>query len=274
MAVRQFAVGLKCSSLVGSGRGPHTPPPPPPPPPSGPLWKLTDIARQAGRLKVVSSLTSHPKNYIPRLALPLHATDACRSSRTVGRESSASDRCPLATAKTTLVGRVVADSREVQQDEVFWGLVGCGSRAHFAEEAFVRGAAGVVVSGRRVEPWAGRWSLEVDDPQEALWELAAWSRNQFTAPLVAVTGSVGKSTTRQMIDTVLGYRLSGSRPPKISTITSACRSHLLGVERWHQYAVVELAASGPGEIARLARLARPRFGVITNIGQAHWGGSL
>ena len=176
---------------------------------------------------------------------------------------------PPCDGDTTLVGPIVVDSREVESDEVFWGLVGSRfNGAHFAEEAFVRGAAGVVVSGRRVEPWAGRWALEVEDAQKSMWELAAWSRGQFKAPLVAVTGSVGKTSTRRMIDTVLGYRLSGPQRPK------HCNNHvgvplgLLGLEKWHQYGLVELSATRPGEIARVARLARPQIGVITNIGLA------
>ncbi len=182
-------------------------------------------------------------------------------------------RMPPCDGDSTLVGRIATDSREVQPDDVFWGLAGPRfDGAHFAEDAFVRGAAGAIVAGRRVEPWAGRWSLEVEDSHQALWELAAWSRGQFSAPLVAVTGSVGKTTTRQMIDRVLGHRLSGLASPKNYNNHFGVPLSLLGLERWHQYAVVELAASAPGEIARLARLARPQIGVITNIGQAHLGG--
>lgn len=176
---------------------------------------------------------------------------------------------PPCDGDTTLVGPVVVDSREVESDEVFWGLIGSRfNGAHFAEEAFVRGAAGIVVSGRRVEPWAGRWTLEVEDAQKSMWELAAWNRGRCTAPIVAVAGSVGKTTTRRMIDTVLGYRLSGPASPK------NCNNHvgvplgLLGLEKWHQYGIAELAASRPGEIARLARLVRPQIGVITNVGPA------
>ena len=122
---------------------------------------------------------------------------------------------PPCDGDATLVGRVAIDSRTIEPGDVFWGLRGPQfDGANFAEEAFVRGASGVVVSGRRVEPWAGRWSLEVNDSFEALWQLAAWSRRQFTASLVAVTGSVGKTTTRRMIDCVLGSRLAGTTSPQ------------------------------------------------------------
>lgn len=176
---------------------------------------------------------------------------------------------PPCDGDTTLVGPVVVDSREVETDEVFWGLIGTRfNGAHFAEEAFVRGAAGVVVSGRRVEPWAGRWALEVEDAQKSMWELAAWNRNRCTAPIVAVAGSAGKTTARQMIDTVLGYRLGGARAAKNYNNHVSVPLSLLGLEKWHQYGVVELSATRAGEITRLARLARPQIGVITNIGSA------
>ena len=182
-------------------------------------------------------------------------------------------KMPPCDGESAKVGRVVTDSREVKADDVFWGLIGPRfNGAHFAEEALVRGAAGVVTSGRWVEPWAGRWSLEVNDSYQALWELAIWSRKQFTAPLVAVTGSVGKTTTRRMIDAVLGSRLPGTTSPRNFNNHVGVPVSLLQLEQWHRYAVLELGASAPGEIRRLARLSAPQVGVITCIGEAHLGG--
>jgi UDP-N-acetylmuramoyl-tripeptide--D-alanyl-D-alanine ligase len=179
---------------------------------------------------------------------------------------------PPCDGDAALVGRVAIDSRTIEAGDVFWGFRGPRfDGANFAEEAFVRGASGVVVSGRRVEPWAGRWSLEVNDSFEALWRLAAWSRQQFTASLVAVTGSVGKTTTRRMIDCVLGSRLAGTTSPRNFNNHVGVPLSLLQLERWHQYAAIELAATAPGEIRELAQLAKPWVGVITRIGEAHLG---
>src|SRR6516225_6814697 len=98
---------------------------------------------------------------------------------------------PPCAGDATVIGQISTDSRTIAPDEVFWGLTGPRFKgAHFAEDALLRGASGVVVTGRRVEPWAGRWSLEVDDSFESLWRLAAWNRDKLSAPLVAVTGSV------------------------------------------------------------------------------------
>ncbi|HEY2147227.1 MAG TPA: UDP-N-acetylmuramoyl-tripeptide--D-alanyl-D-alanine ligase, partial [Pirellulales bacterium] len=112
---------------------------------------------------------------------------------------------------------------------------------------------------------------EVKDSHKALWQLAAWSREQYTAPLVAVTGSVGKTTTRQMIDCVLGSRLTGSASPRNFNNHVGVPLSLLQLERWHQYAAIELGATATGEIGELARLAKPTVGVITRIGEAHLG---
>lgn len=172
-----------------------------------------------------------------------------------------------------IVGPVVIDSRQVQSDDVFWALTGVRHNgAYFAEEAFMRGAAGVVLEGRDVEPWAGRWTLRVDNTQAALWKLASWHRSRFAGDVIAVTGSVGKTTSRNMIATVLAgsYRVQAS--PKNYNNHIGVPLSLLRCGREDRYAVIEMAASGMGEIARLAGLARPSVGVISKIGEAHLGG--
>src|SRR5262249_14921834 len=102
------------------------------------------------------------------------------------------------------------DSRQIESGQVFWGLAGARfDGAAFADEAYARGASGVVV-GRYVQPAPGCWSLEVSNPLASLTQLAAWNRARMTGRVVAVTGSVGKTTTRQMIRAVLGRKLAGS----------------------------------------------------------------
>jgi UDP-N-acetylmuramoyl-tripeptide--D-alanyl-D-alanine ligase len=170
------------------------------------------------------------------------------------------------------VGRVVIDSREVRPGDVFWAMPGKHhDGVQFANDAFARGAAGVVATAR-VTPWSGRWSMRVDDPLASLWQAAAAVRSRFDHPVIAVTGSVGKTTTRQMIYAVLGSRERGVASP------ANYNNHLglpLSILRWrdhHRFAVVELGASGRGEIAALAELAEPDIGVIGPLAEAHLGG--
>ena len=90
--------------------------------------------------------------------------------------------------------------------------------------------------------------------------------------MIAVTGSAGKTTTRQMIHTVLQSRLRGTASPRNFNNLYGVPLSMTAVEADHDYAVLELGASGPGEIAMLAELSAPRIGVITGIGDAHLGG--
>jgi UDP-N-acetylmuramoyl-tripeptide--D-alanyl-D-alanine ligase len=175
--------------------------------------------------------------------------------------------------ETTHVGPITTDSRRAQADTVFWGLKGPHfDGSCFAEDALVRGAAGVVVSGRDVEPWPGRWSLRVENSLDALWKLSAWRRNQFTGRVVAITGSVGKTTARLMIDTVLRSKIAGLTSPQNYNNHIGLPLTMLRLEREQKYAAFELGASASGEIEKLAGLCRPQIGVITRIGEAHLGG--
>lgn len=170
------------------------------------------------------------------------------------------------------LGRIVIDSRQVESGDVFFGLQGPNHRgSDYAEEAFARGAIGAVLD-RPLEPPSDRWVICPGDTQAALAKWAAYRRRRFTGTLIAVTGSVGKSTTRQMIHTVLGRRFRGIASPRNFNNHVGLPLSLLEIQHDHDYAVMELGASRPGEIASLAQLCRPKIGVITPLGLAHLAG--
>ena len=170
------------------------------------------------------------------------------------------------------VNRIVIDSRLAEPGDTFWGLPGPErDGSNYAEAAYERRATGVVVANRYIQPAPGCWSLEVDDSLAALTRVAAWNRGRFGGAMIAVTGSVGKTTARQMIHAVLETSRSGSTSPKNYNNHIGVPLSLLGVEPQHDFAVLELAASHPGEIARLAQLTAPQIGVITRLGEAHLG---
>ena len=171
-----------------------------------------------------------------------------------------------------VLGPIATDSRQVEPGQVFWGLVGPNHNgADYTDEAFSRGASGAVV-GKEVEAPPDRWVLQVPNSQAALWQWAAWRRSQFAGTVIAVTGSVGKTTTRQMIHAVLGSRLQGTASPRNYNNQIGVPLSMSAMEPDHDYAVLELGASSPGEIASLARLCAPKVGVITQVGDAHLGG--
>ncbi|HEX3727539.1 MAG TPA: UDP-N-acetylmuramoyl-tripeptide--D-alanyl-D-alanine ligase, partial [Pirellulales bacterium] len=174
--------------------------------------------------------------------------------------------------EATPMQRIVTDSRQVRVGDVFWGLRGTRfDGANFAVEAYSRGAVGTVV-GKYVQPWPHCFSLQVHDSQLALHSLARWNRQRMAGQVVAVTGSVGKTTTRQMIRSVLATRFCGSASPRNFNNQIGLPLSMLAIEPEHDFAVLELAASGPGEILQLASLCRPQIGVITKIGDAHLRG--
>ncbi len=170
------------------------------------------------------------------------------------------------------LGPVSIDSRQINPGDVFWALDGANHNgSDFAASAFAAGAH-VAVVGRAVEVPDGCWAVVVKNTQKALWQWAAWARRRFTGTMITVTGSVGKTTTRQMIHTVLAERLSGTASPRNYNNHIGAPLSLMAVEPEHDYAVLELGASSPGEIAALAELTRPNVGIVTHVGDAHLGG--
>ncbi|NQU19810.1 MAG: UDP-N-acetylmuramoyl-tripeptide--D-alanyl-D-alanine ligase [Candidatus Nealsonbacteria bacterium] len=175
-------------------------------------------------------------------------------------------------ARDAELGPAAIDSRRVEPGEVFWAMRGPNyDGADFADEAFRRGAAGVVTT-RAIDAPKGHWAVQVDDTAEALQRWAEYRRRHFTGTVIGVTGSVGKTTTRQMIHTVLQSRLSGTASPRNYNNHVGLPLSMFALRPDHDYSVLELGASRPGEIAALAGLCRPKVGVITQIGDAHLGG--
>jgi UDP-N-acetylmuramoyl-tripeptide--D-alanyl-D-alanine ligase len=121
--------------------------------------------------------------------------------------------------------------------------------------------------------------LQVPDTLQAYQSIARWWRDQFSIPVIAVTGSVGKTTTKELIAAILSHPTPGSPLPTPSLLKSQANyNNEIGVPKTllelgpeHRYAVVEMGMRGPGEIALLTKIARPDIAVITNVGTAHIG---
>jgi UDP-N-acetylmuramoyl-tripeptide--D-alanyl-D-alanine ligase len=165
------------------------------------------------------------------------------------------------------------DSRSLQPEQLFFAIRGPRFDGHqFVEAALARGAAGVVVeqaffatAPTELQPAL----IAVEDTHVALMTLAHKVRRAWGKPIVAVTGSTGKSTTKEMIAAVLSRRLRVLRSPGNLNNDFGLPLALLGLEPEQDVAVMELAMSAAGEIARLARLAEPQVGVVTNVAAAH-----
>ena len=167
-------------------------------------------------------------------------------------------------------GQAVIDSRQVEPGDIFWAMPGSTRHgADFIGDALRRGACGIVTDRAEAETWGQAWALRVANPSQALWQAAAWQREQFSGSVIGITGSVGKTTTRQLIDHVLAGRYWGTASPRNYNNHIGVPLSMLAWRADHDYAVLEMGASAAGEIARLASLARPHIAVITRIAEAH-----
>ncbi len=171
---------------------------------------------------------------------------------------------------------ISTDSRSTGPGELFWALVGERFDGHdFAQTALDRGAAGVVAQkdrALRISRPNDPTVIEVDDSLKAFGDLAGWWRHQHDARVVAITGSAGKTTTKEMAAGILAM----GRP---TLVTQGNFNNLIGLpitllrlEKGHRNAVLEMGMNRPGEIARLTEIADPDVGVITNVGMAHLEG--
>jgi len=175
---------------------------------------------------------------------------------------------------------VSIDSRNISAGDLFVAIVGDVHDGHrFAEDVIKMGVGGLVVAGDKagelpISDWQARRiaCVAVSDTLRALGDLAAFHRSRTDVAVVAITGSNGKTTTRQMTAEVVAQKFS-----ILSTIGNYNNQigvplTLLRLAPEHAWAVVELGTNSPGEIARLARICAPDIGVITNIGPAHLEG--
>ena len=167
---------------------------------------------------------------------------------------------------------VSTDSRRIEPGAMFFALRGDnfdGNR--FAAAALESGAAWAVVAKDSGLPDGGQY-IAVDDTLEALQVLARMHRSRFRIPVIGLTGTNGKTTTKELVCAVLFSRYS------VTATAGNLNNHigvpltLLRITDRTEIAVIEMGANHPGEIAALASIALPDYGLITNVGKAHLEG--
>jgi len=166
--------------------------------------------------------------------------------------------------------RVATDTRALAPGDLFVALKGERFDGHdFLEQARAAGAVGALVADAQPSKLP---QVIVKDTLAGLQEYASSWRGDFHIPFVAVTGSNGKTTVKQMLGAIFARR-----GPVLATAGNL-NNHigvpltLLSVREEHRTAVIEMGANHPGEIARLAQIARPEIGVVNNAGDAHLEG--
>ena len=166
---------------------------------------------------------------------------------------------------------VCTDSRLAKPGGVFFAIKGEKFDGHdFLAEVAARGAAAVVVEKKKfpAKP-PGCAVLAVDDVRGAFGKLAAAYRNDFTAPVTVVGGSNGKTTTKELLASVLRQKFSTLWSEASFNNDIGVPTTLLRLEKSHQAAVLEAGTNHPGELAPLVKMIQPKFGVITSIGREH-----
>ena len=174
--------------------------------------------------------------------------------------------CPL----DTPISQVETDSRSIHPGVLFIPLVGDRFDGHaYISSALEGGAAGCLTAREPDRYLPDKFYVKVDDTEQALGDLAAWYKDRFAIPFIGVTGSVGKTTAKDMLAAVLGVKYKVLKTEGNHNNNVGLPLTLLGLDRSHQMAVLEMGMDKFGEIDYLAGIVRPDVGVITNIGDAH-----
>ena len=170
----------------------------------------------------------------------------------------------------TAITAVTTDSRQAGEGQMFIPLVGERFDGHnYIDGALASGAAACLTARRPEHLLPGKGYILVDDTRAALKALATWHRERFAIPFVQVTGSAGKTTTKEMIASVLSQRFCTHRTHANLNNCIGTPLTLLALEETHRAAVIETGMDHFGEIRYMGQMVQPDFAVITNVGDAH-----
>ncbi|MBN1794678.1 MAG: UDP-N-acetylmuramoyl-tripeptide--D-alanyl-D-alanine ligase [Candidatus Omnitrophica bacterium] len=169
------------------------------------------------------------------------------------------------------------DTRTIHEGDLFVPIIGRRFNGHhFIAQALEKGASGFITSeeavlgDERIRPYlTSRLAILVPDTTNGFLDVASVWRSKHKAMIIAVTGSVGKTTTKDMIAHLLSVRLRVHKTTGTQNNSIGTALTLLGIKGDDEVAVVELGTSRPGEIERLTRAANPDLSVITNVGPSH-----
>ncbi len=164
---------------------------------------------------------------------------------------------------------ITTDSRKVARGNLFIPLVGEKFDGHdYIEQCFDTGAK--VCLTQKVIPERDKCCVVlVNDTAKALRDIATWHRNKYNIPVVGITGSVGKTSTKDMISCVLSKKYEVLKTQGNFNNEIGLPLTFFNLEERHEAAVIEMGMSGFGEISRLTAIAQPQVAVITNIGVSH-----
>lgn len=178
------------------------------------------------------------------------------------------------TGSNKVIYGVSTDSRTTNEGDLFVPLVGETFDGHnFIKDAIDKGAGGILFQSKNFSLHGKTKDnvsfIEVDNTLEALQTLSRFYRNLFEIPFIGITGSTGKTTTKDMVNQVLSYKYRTLKNIGNLNNQIGMPLTLFNLDEKHEMCVLEMGMSGLGEISELAEIVRPQIGIITNIGLSH-----
>lgn len=168
-----------------------------------------------------------------------------------------------------VIGGISTDTRTLKQGDLFIALSGERFDGHdFIPQAISRGAAGVIVS-RNVGKLPVSNIILVEDTTQALGDIARFYRSRFNIPVIGLTGSNGKTTTKDMTALVLSQKYNVLKSEGNFNNFIGVPLTLFRLSRAHEIAVIEMGTGAPGEMSRLVEIAQPDMAVVTNVSATH-----
>ncbi len=169
----------------------------------------------------------------------------------------------------TVIKGISTNSREIKEGELFIPLVGDKFDGHeFIRAAFELGASAALTS-KETELFIGKTIIRVKDTKKALGAIAAYYKEKHNVPTIAVTGSVGKTTTKDMVYSVISQKYNTLKTEANFNNDIGLPLTIFRLEKEHEAAVLEMGMNHFGEIDYLASIGKPDAAIITNIGESH-----
>lgn len=169
---------------------------------------------------------------------------------------------------------VSTNSKEVEEGTLFVPIVGERVDAHTFIPSVIEASAAAIIISKQIDLSGVKENqaiIQVADTKEALQDLAAYYRDKFDIPVIGITGSVGKTTTKEMISAALETKYHVLKTAGNMNSQVGLPLTIFRIDHSHEVAVIEMGISEAGEMQRLARVAKPTHAVITNIGVSHIG---
>src|SRR3990167_80098 len=177
---------------------------------------------------------------------------------------------------------IAVDSRTVEHNDIFVALRGEHNDGHdFIKEVFAKGASGIIVAADSKHKYAeflnskekNRLIIIVSDPQSALIALATSWRKKFTYPVIGITGSIGKTSAKELLGVLMKCAHKNALISQGNQNTQiGAAINILKMKASHDVAIFEMGVSRRNEMKLIARLVQPTIGVITKIGHSHMEG--